>query len=90
MSRQTAIAGDATRRVRSRSPRVRRPVRSCSTRGSRWTVPELRKTHRTRFPQLLGRRTERAAHNGPQAFFFWGLEESKTRTATMTLVTQGG
>jgi hypothetical protein len=28
------------------------------------------KTHRTRFPQLLGRRTERAAHNGPQACFF--------------------
>lgn len=36
--------------------------------GSLWTVPELWKTPRPRFPQLLGRRTERAAHNGPQAF----------------------
>ncbi len=42
---------------------------SCWRRGSLWTVPELWKTHRTRFPQLLGRRRERAAHNGPQAFF---------------------
>lgn len=31
-------------------------------------------THRTRFPQLLGRRTERAAHNGPQAFFLLVLK----------------
>jgi hypothetical protein len=37
-------------------------------------VPELWKTHRTRFPQLLGRRTERAAHNGPQASFFFVLK----------------
>jgi hypothetical protein len=43
-------------------------------------VPEPWKTHQTRFPQLLGRRTERAAHNGPQAFFFFCLEEGTTRT----------
>jgi hypothetical protein len=35
-------------------------------RKSLWTVPELWKTPRARFPQLVGRRTERAAHNGPQ------------------------
>jgi hypothetical protein len=34
---------------------------------SLWTVPEPWKTYKTRFPQLVGRRTERAAHNGPQA-----------------------
>jgi DNA replication protein DnaC len=32
-----------------------------------WIVPDLWKTHRPRFPQVLGRRTERAAHNAPQA-----------------------
>jgi hypothetical protein len=42
-------------------------------------VPELWKTPRARFPQLLGRRTERAAHNGPQAFFFWVFEEWKNK-----------
>jgi hypothetical protein len=42
------------------------------------TVPELWKTPRTRFPQLLGRRTERAAHNGPQASFF-SFEEKKKK-----------
>jgi hypothetical protein len=62
---------DATGRPAWRSSFLGRPVRSCWRRGSMWTVPELWKTHRTRFPQLLGRRTERAAHNGPQAFFFW-------------------
>ena len=86
MRRETA---DARGRARSRSSRVRLPVRSCWRRASLWTVPELWKTHRTRFPQLLGRRTERAAHNGPQAFFV-SFEEKRTRTNTMTLVTQGG
>ena len=37
---------------------------------SPWTVPELWKTQTARFPQLVGRRTERAAHNGPQAVVF--------------------
>jgi len=32
-----------------------------------WIVPDLWKTQRSRFPQGLGRRTERAAHNAPQA-----------------------
>ena len=32
-----------------------------------WTVPPAWKSPRTRFPPRLGRRTERAAHNGPQA-----------------------
>jgi hypothetical protein len=68
MSREMACAGDATARATSRSSRRRRPVRSCWRRSSLWTVPELWNTHRTRVPQLLGRRTERAAHNGPQAF----------------------
>ncbi len=40
-------------------------------RKSLWTVPELWKTHNTRFPQLVGRRTARAAHNGPQAVVFY-------------------
>ncbi len=40
-------------------------------RKSLWAVPELWKTHHTRFPQLVGRRTERAAHNGPQAVVFY-------------------
>ena len=42
-----------------------------------WTVPELWKTHRARFPQLLGRRTERAAHNGPQAFVSFALKQEE-------------
>lgn len=32
-----------------------------------WIVPDLWKTRRARFPQVLGRRTDRAAHNAPQA-----------------------
>jgi hypothetical protein len=68
MSRQTTFAGDATGQAGPGSSRVRLAVQSCWRRGSLWTVPELWNTHRTRVPQLLGRRTERAAHNGPQAF----------------------
>jgi hypothetical protein len=70
MRPQTPIAGDAAGRSPCRSSRIGHPGRSRWSRGSLWTVPELWKTHRTRFPQLLGRRTERAAHNGPQASFF--------------------
>jgi hypothetical protein len=78
MSRAMGLSrGDATGRATSRSWRIRRPVRSCWRRSSLWTVPELWKTHRARFPQLLGRRTERAAHNGPQAFFFLVLKTEK-------------
>jgi hypothetical protein len=69
MSRERGLSrGDAPGRATSRSSRARLPVPSCWRRGSLWTVPELWKTHRPRFPQLLGRRTARAAHNGPQAF----------------------
>jgi hypothetical protein len=32
-----------------------------------WIVPDLWKTPRARFPQVLGRRQDRAAHNAPQA-----------------------
>ncbi len=32
-----------------------------------WIVPDLWKTPRARFPQVLGRRPDRAAHNAPQA-----------------------
>jgi len=35
------------------------------TRGL-WVVPDVWKTHRPRFPHVLGRRTDRAAHNAPQ------------------------
>lgn len=66
------------------------PVRSCWRRASLWTVPELWKTHRTRFPQLLGRRTERAAHNGPQASSFSIEKNGKNETTTMTPGIQGG
>ena len=41
---------------------------------SPWTVPELWKTQIARFPQLVGQRTERAAHNGPQAVMFTDKE----------------
>lgn len=58
-----APTGDASGLPASRA---RHPPRSNARRGGLWTVPELWKTHRTRFPQLLGRRNERAAHNGPQ------------------------
>ena len=61
----------------SRSSLTGPPVRSRWSRGSLWTVPELWKTHRTRFPQLLGRRTERAAHNGPQASSFVFLKKEE-------------
>lgn len=30
-------------------------------------MPDVWKTHRPRFPHVLGRRTDRAAHNAPQA-----------------------
>ena len=32
-----------------------------------WIVPDPWNTPRTRVPQVLGRRTDRAAHNAPQA-----------------------
>ena len=32
-----------------------------------WIVADLWKTQRPRFPHVLGRRTDRAAHNAPQA-----------------------
>ena len=55
-------------------------------RKSLWTVPELWKTHNTRFPQLVGRRTERAAHNGPQAVVFTNEEQMRK----MTRLAKGG
>jgi len=33
-------------------------------------VPDLWNTHRPRVPQVLGRRTDRAVHNAPQAVRF--------------------
>ena len=33
-------------------------------------MPDVWKTHRPRFPHVLGRRTDRAAHNAPQAVIF--------------------
>lgn len=90
MNGQMRISGEATGRLTCRSSRLGHPERPSWRRGSLWTVPELWKTQRPRFPQLLGRRPERAAHNGPQASFFVAFEERGTRTATMTLVTQGG
>jgi hypothetical protein len=33
-------------------------------------VPDVWKTHRPRFPHVLGRRTDRAAHNAPQAVIY--------------------
>lgn len=88
--RHADLRGMPTGRPTWRSSCIGHPVRSCWTRGRLWTVPDLWKTHRTRFPQLLGRRTERAAHNGPQAFFFLFETRKRTRPTTMTLVTQGG
>jgi hypothetical protein len=41
-------------------------------------VPALWKTPRARFPQRLGRRTDRAAHNGPQASVL-SFEEKKNK-----------
>ena len=41
-------------------------------RKSPWTVPPAWKSPRTRFPPRLGRRTERAAHNGPPAQSVYG------------------
>ena len=36
-------------------------------------MSDLWKTHKPRFPQVLGRRTDRAAHNAPQAVILVGL-----------------
>ncbi len=44
-------------------------------RKSLWTVPPAWKSLRTRFPPRLGRRSERAAHNGPQGVVI-GLPKS--------------
>jgi hypothetical protein len=54
---------------------------------SLWTVPELWKTQTARFPQLVGRRPERAAHNGPQGFLYFAEEEQMRK---MTRLTTGG
>jgi hypothetical protein len=51
----------------------RRRYRRAGPRAGLWTVPELWKTHRPRFPQLVGRRTERAAHNGPQGIIVYSI-----------------
>ncbi len=40
-----------------------------------WIVPDPWNTPRTRVPQVLGRRQERAAHNAPQALILMGLYE---------------
>jgi hypothetical protein len=54
---------------------------------SPWTVPELWKTQTARFPQLVGRRTERAAHNGPPALLCFTEEEQMRK---MTRFATGG
>lgn len=79
MSGPPRACGEGTGRPTRRSSRTGHPTRSSSRRGSLWTLPELWKTPRTRFPQLLGRRTERAAHNGPQASFF-SFRKHKNKT----------
>ena len=52
-----------------------------------WTVPELWKTQTARFPQLVGRRTERTAHNGPPALLCFSKEEQMRK---MTRFATGG
>ncbi len=45
-----------------------------------WIVPDLWNTPRTRVPQVLGRRTDRAAHNAPQALLLGtGYEHDKSQ-----------
>jgi hypothetical protein len=71
-------------------PSIAVPGASCAVvdrRKSLWTVPELWKTQTTRFPQLVGRRTDRAAHNGPQALSCFTEEEQMRK---MTRLATGG
>lgn len=49
---------------------------------SLWSVPDPWKTHRTRFPPVLGRRTDRAAHNAPQAHLVMSVHDEKARKMT--------
>lgn len=90
MNGDTRVSEGWDTRPTWRSSCLAHPGGSSWRRDSLWTVPELWNTHRARFPQLLGRRPERAAHNGPQAFFFFGDRSTAQKTSTMTLARQGG
>lgn len=48
-------------------------------RASPWIVPDPWKTPSARFPPVLGRRTDRAAHNAPQAFLVYPDDQEQVR-----------
>jgi len=71
-----ASRGNATGRIQSGSSRVLLPVRSCWRRGSLRTVPgAMEHAQNAVSHSSLDRRTQRAAHNGPQAFVPFVVEK---------------
>ena len=49
---------------------------------SLWSVPDPWKTPSTRFPPVLGRRADRAAHNAPQAPLVVSVNDEKASKMT--------